>query len=537
MRPRPRPIHPEREQRRLSNGWKGQCDPPPPPEKRIPVPQYPLIARVEGSDTHYLKLPNMTEEKRFRTWASALRFFEEHAEAAGVRRRQPTEHPCDEGYDDPPPNRKPSKRPQRSPSPKPKPKPSKRPRAKRDAPNPAPPAPVEKVPREDEPVPPPLPEPMEEVVSWSSKQEVIFGTWLAREDLALAAAVSFFGPEKWPRICQYVPGRTPKQCRERWFDRLDPKLKHGSFSDQEDEMVLRGVDELGHKWAEIAKRLPGRTGSACKNRWTCLSKPKAAIGGHRGCRWSQQECLRLARAVALHNVGTSLQLCVWDKVAESVATRPAHSCRARWVCHRMETLERARAAEAYEAADQGELLAEHLAEHLAEGMVDDLDKDFGGEPDGPLEERPFDEDEDRAFAEMLSFYAEDPMYGLLAVEELPPEEEDAAESKPEPAWTRSARLVVGQPSGVAFNFGAYQPEKRRAEDAEAVRAAAAGYTLRWTGVGAAGQSTITDFMRRCRWRPPREQELPAPCKAVGPAAVPSATAARELVFVPCPTAC
>ena len=534
MQPRLRLIHPEREQRRLSNGWKSQCEPPPPPEKRIPVRHYPLIARVEGSDTHYLKLPNMTEEKRFRTWASALRFFEEHAEAAGVRRRQPTERPSDEGYDDPPPSRKSGKRPQRDPSPKPKS--SKRPRAKRDAPNTAPSAPVDKVPCEDEPLPPPLPEPMEEAVSWSTKQEVIFGTWLAREDLALAAAVSFFGPEKWPRICQYVPGRTPKQCRERWFDRLDPKLKHGSFSDQEDEMVLRGVDELGHKWSEIAKRIPGRTGSACKNRWTCLSKPKAAIGGHRGCRWSQQECLRLARAVELHNVGTSLALCVWDKVAESVATRPAHSCRARWVCHATETLERARAAEAHEFVNQENKLAEKIAEQLAEGIVDDLDKDFGEEPHGPFEEQPFDEDEDRAFAEMLSFYAEDPMYGLLAVEELPPEEEDVAEPKPEPAWTRSARLVVGQPSGVAFHFDTYRPEKRRAEDAEAVRAAAAAYTLRWTGVGTAGQSTITDFMRRCRWRPPREQ-LPAPCKAGGPAAVPSATAARELVFVPCPTAC
>jgi hypothetical protein len=393
-----------------------------------------LITRVDGSDTHYLKLPNMTEEKRFRTWASALRFFEEHAEAAGVRRRQPTGHPGDEGYDGPRPNWKSGKRPQRGPSPKPKP--SKRPRAKRDAPKPVPPAPVEQVPLADGPVPQP-PVPME---------ELILGEWLAREDLALAAAVTLFGAHKWSRICKYVPGRNAKQCRERWFERLDPKVKQGSFSEQEDEVVLLGVHELGRKWSEIAKRLPGRTGSACKNRWNCLSKPKAAIGGNRGCRWTHQECLRLARAVKLHDVGTSLKLCVWDKVAESVATRPAHACRARWVCHGMETLERAAQAEAVSCvADQ----EEELAEKLVEGIVNDIDKDFGEEPGGPVEEQVLDEEEDSAFAAMLSYYADDPMYGLLAVEELPERDE---EFEAEPVWTRSSRWVVGASERVKYRF-------------------------------------------------------------------------------------
>ena len=35
----------------------------------------------------------------------------------------------------------------------------------------------------------------------------------------------------------------------------------------EDQIIIASVDELGHKWYKIAKRLPGRTEHAIRNRY------------------------------------------------------------------------------------------------------------------------------------------------------------------------------------------------------------------------------------------------------------------------------
>ena len=36
---------------------------------------------------------------------------------------------------------------------------------------------------------------------------------------------------------------------------------------EEDELITRSVQELGHKWYQIAEILPGRTGHAIRNRY------------------------------------------------------------------------------------------------------------------------------------------------------------------------------------------------------------------------------------------------------------------------------
>ena len=75
-----RGIDPDQERRRLGNDWRGQPGTWVQPfEERYPVPNYPAITRIEGGGTHYVKLSSMQEEKRFRNWNSALRFFEDNA--------------------------------------------------------------------------------------------------------------------------------------------------------------------------------------------------------------------------------------------------------------------------------------------------------------------------------------------------------------------------------------------------------------------------------------------------------------------------
>ncbi|KAL3893414.1 MAG: hypothetical protein SGPRY_014250, partial [Prymnesium sp.] len=48
------------------------------------------------------------------------------------------------------------------------------------------------------------------------------------------------------------------------------KKERTSWTRSEDDVIMRGVVELGHKWYEIARRLPGRTDHAIRNRWSRL---------------------------------------------------------------------------------------------------------------------------------------------------------------------------------------------------------------------------------------------------------------------------
>ena len=93
------------------------------------------------------------------------------------------------------------------------------------------------------------------------------GPWSQHEDRSLLELVSSQGAHNWVRISQFIHTRSPKQCRERYHQNLKPSLCHDPISPEEGEIIERLVSEMGKRWAEIARRLPGRSDNAVKNWW------------------------------------------------------------------------------------------------------------------------------------------------------------------------------------------------------------------------------------------------------------------------------
>ena len=50
------------------------------------------------------------------------------------------------------------------------------------------------------------------------------------------------------------------------------------WSDEENELLRNGVEELGNQWAGIARRIKGRTGTDCKIRWERSLRPDLVKG-------------------------------------------------------------------------------------------------------------------------------------------------------------------------------------------------------------------------------------------------------------------
>jgi len=84
------------------------------------------------------------------------------------------------------------------------------------------------------------------------------GAWTEQEDDQLRKAVAGYGTS-WIQVAAAVPGRTNDQCRERWLEHLNATTQV-SWTGEDDKILLDSVNELGNKWKEISKKIGNKTG-------------------------------------------------------------------------------------------------------------------------------------------------------------------------------------------------------------------------------------------------------------------------------------
>ena len=96
------------------------------------------------------------------------------------------------------------------------------------------------------------------------KPGLIKGPWNIKEDQLLREWVMENGPSRWSEATKIITGRSGKQIRERWFNTLNPTLKKGNWSPEEEQVLIKLVTKFGSKWSKLVRFFSGRTENSIK---------------------------------------------------------------------------------------------------------------------------------------------------------------------------------------------------------------------------------------------------------------------------------
>jgi len=128
--------------------------------------------------------------------------------------------------------------------------------------------------------------------------------WSREEDALLAKLVASHGTNNWTGLAELLSQQTQslirgngggmmgttrrgimvplelqrsgKQCRERWHNHVNPTVRKGEWTSDEDALIVALQKQLGNQWAKIAKHLNGRSDNAVKNRFHAIIRARTS---------------------------------------------------------------------------------------------------------------------------------------------------------------------------------------------------------------------------------------------------------------------
>jgi len=158
------------------------------------------------------------------------------------------------------------------------------------------------------------------------------GKWTKHESQKLNDAIELLGEKNWTQVSKYLAAthnirRLPTQCRHRWHKTMIPNLKKGQWDNNESQLLRQLVTQQKDNsmegatidWEAISKFIEGRTGKACRERWTSRVDPSI----NRLPFTQEEETQLLVLHAQLQNQ--------WAKIAEQMPGRTADAVKSKYI--------------------------------------------------------------------------------------------------------------------------------------------------------------------------------------------------------------
>uniref|UniRef100_A0A383VEM5 Uncharacterized protein n=1 Tax=Tetradesmus obliquus TaxID=3088 RepID=A0A383VEM5_TETOB len=145
--------------------------------------------------------------------------------------------------------------------------------------------------------------------------------WTAEEQARLEELVEQLGTRSWATIALDMPGRTGKQCRDRYLN-TQPQLKKGNWTPQEDLLLAQLHSQMGNRWTAIARKLSGRSDNCVKNHWNAVLRASSR-GQANGTTTTTSSSSNSSSVLWAYSQGIQQGVAPADALAAALAALPA----------------------------------------------------------------------------------------------------------------------------------------------------------------------------------------------------------------------
>lgn len=144
--------------------------------------------------------------------------------------------------------------------------------------------------------------------------------WTPEDDALILEGIKRYGTKSWKKVSESIPNRSWEQCRSRYYQALLQKVKKGHWSQYENSRLLLFLFFYGiNDWTTISKRMVTRNSSQCRDRWYNVLNPTIVKG-----KWTMKDNMKLLKLTSKKD-----QI-VWKTICKHFPGRTADACKTQY---------------------------------------------------------------------------------------------------------------------------------------------------------------------------------------------------------------